>query len=154
MSLYALSEQKKLSAEIVLSSEEIDKIVQRSPSRYNNVNLDAEIPRNSNFTFEGTKPRTKEQLQMLMYTDEMDAWLAEARQEEANGQARIQAALLRESLGQPPQNDGDSRRLPDVAAVSGGSFRRSSAEEEAVQVVGEGDDALTTIHRPVLPDLN
>jgi len=35
---------------------------------------------------------------MLMYTEEMETWIAEARQEEANNQARLQAAILREAV--------------------------------------------------------
>ena len=48
------------------------------------------------FKFEGIKSRTKEQLQAMMYTDEMDQWLAEARREETHSEARLRAALLQE----------------------------------------------------------
>ncbi len=64
---------------------------------------------------------------MLMYTEEMDSWLAEACQEETNCAARVQAALLREG-------------------------QQQDRNREAVQVVAD-DGEVTTIHRTYLPDL-
>ena len=40
------------------------------------------------YKFIGHKTRTKEQLQSLMYCEEMETWLAEERLEEARTQAR------------------------------------------------------------------
>ena len=55
------------------------------------------------FKFEGIKSRTKEQLQAMMYTDEMDQWLAEARREETHSEARLRAALLQEQQQEQQQ---------------------------------------------------
>ena len=42
----------------------------------------------STYKFVGKKSRTKEQLQSKMYSDEMDTWLAEERQEAAKTQVK------------------------------------------------------------------
>ena len=44
----------------------------------------------STYKFVGKKSRTKEQLQSKMYSDEMDTWLAEERQEAAKTQVKNQ----------------------------------------------------------------
>lgn len=91
----------------------------------------------STFKFVGIKSRTKEQLQVLMYTDEMDLWIAEARRDDAQAEARIRQALIQDSAVQAPANlDPPREQIGD----------------ESVQVVEEGEE-VTTIHRSVLPDL-
>ena len=65
------------------------RVLERSNnSATSNGNNGLNVPHGAQFQFEGVKSRTKEQLQRLMYTDEMDQWLAEARREEANQEAR------------------------------------------------------------------
>ena len=39
----------------------------------------------------------------MMYTDEMDQWLAEARREETHSEARLRAALLQEQQQEQQQ---------------------------------------------------
>ena len=65
--------------------------------------------RQATFKFEGIKSRTKEQLQAMMYTDEMDQWLAEARREETHSEARLRAALLQEQQQEQQQVRGRSQ---------------------------------------------
>lgn len=78
---------------------------------------------------------------MLMYTDEMDLWIAEARREDAQAEARIRQALVQ-----------DAAQDPALGAVQ--DYGHSHREhEESVQVVEEGEE-VTTIHRNVLPDLS
>merc|ERR1711997_1014338 len=86
---------------------------------------------NGSYKFVGQKSRTREQLQSLMYCEEMEQWLAEERLEEARTQARL-ALLLR--------------------ADSHGSGDADQITTDAVQVV-EDEDEVTTIRRPVLPDV-
>ena len=91
---------------------------------------------------------------MLMYTDEMDMWIAEASQEEANNRARIRATLLQINS----QRDSRTETGSSSSATSGGSAARpGAADDEAVfQVVGDDDEGgeVTTIQRSFLPDLN
>ncbi len=86
-----------------------------------------------------------------MYAEEMDQWLAEERLEEARSQARLVAALLRDRNQSGEGDDQDlveeagpvtSEAVPDVAINTG----------ETVQVV-EDEDEVTTIRRPILPDV-
>ena len=99
----------------------------------------------SEFRFEGVRPRTKEQLQLLMYTEEMETWIAEARRDEAQGRARVQAAVLRDQMREAAEaaRASSSSRVA-TAAVAGSS--RQVVEDE------DGGEACT-IHRTVLPDL-
>lgn len=85
------------------------------------------------FKFCGEKSRTKEQLQMLMYTDEMDRWLAEAQLEETRSQARIQAAILAETSSNEYHDHGHG-------------------DNEHIQIV-QDEETITAIHRQVLPEL-
>ena len=91
----------------------------------------------------------------MMYAEEMDTWLAEERLEEARSQARLVAALLRDrhqsggsTTGADEGREGQdevrvtSEAVPDVAINTG----------ETVQVV-EDEDEVTTIRRPILPDV-
>lgn len=73
-----------------------------------------------------------------MYCEEMENWLAEERLEEARSQARLAAALLRNSQN---HHDADDQNT-DCNALDG----------SIVQVV-EDEDEVTTIRRPVLPDV-
>lgn len=132
-------EVKKLSAEIHLSGEEIGAMM----ANRGDANSNGErIRSNASFPFIGHKSRTKEQLQRLMYSEEMDTWLAEERLEEARSQARLVAALLREE-GQNPGVDRTSSA--EMAA-------ENSFSGETVQVVHD-EDEVTTIRRPILPDV-
>ncbi len=134
---------KKLSAEMTLSSEEILRIVHRTGTSLR-------VPPGSEFKFVGLRARTKEQLQLLMYTEEMETWIAEARQEDANSRARMQAALLRDRT--------NSASLTTATAGSRSSSVASTAVSvgvrDNVQVVEDEEDGeATTIRRSVLPDL-
>ena len=72
-----------------------------------------------------------------MYTDEMDLWVAEARREDAQAEARIRQALIQD---------------PALGSGQGGAVQERHQAAESVQVVQEGEE-VTTIHRSVLPDL-
>ena len=97
------------------------------------------------FKFVGRKTRTKEQLQSLMYCEEMEQWLAEERLEEARSQARLLAVLQRSSQ---PRNDDEH-----YSSRQNSNLGSDEAENgQTVQVVDD-EDELTTIRRPVLPDL-
>merc|ERR1712213_170214 len=85
-------EIKKMTAEITLNAEELFMLVQRNGSADQYPN----ISQMSSYKFIGNKTRTKEQLQSLMYSDEMETWLAEERHAEAQTQARLMAALIRD----------------------------------------------------------
>ncbi len=99
----------------------------------------------SEFRFVGVRARTKEQLQLLMYTEEMENWIAEARQEEANSRARVQAAILRDQMRSAAEAVSARSAGRTVAAADCNSCR---------QVVEDDDDGeACTIHRTVLPDL-
>merc|ERR1712018_551527 len=119
-------EIKKMTTEITLNADEIRMLVQRSGSPEQTSNIS-----NTTYKFIGHKTRTKEQLQSLMYCEEMEQWLAEERLEEARTQARL-ALLLR----------ADSHGGSDADHIT----------TDAVQVV-EDEDEVTTIRRPVLPDV-
>ena len=71
----------------------------------NTENNDYVFSSQATFKFEGIKSRTKEQLQAMMYTEEMDQWLAEARREETHSEARLRAALLQEQQQQQQQQE-------------------------------------------------
>ena len=75
-----------------------------------------------------------------MYSDEMETWLAEERHAEAQTQARLMAALIRDDDAVIRAN-GDG--VPGASNVGVG---------EIVQVVDD-EDEVTTIRRPILPDL-
>ena len=77
----------------------------------------------------------------MMYCDEIEHWIAEERLEEARSQARLMAALLRERQESTNHNSEDQ------------SQNTAENHLENVQVV-EDEDEVTTIRRPVLPDLN
>ena len=116
-----VSENKNLSTQITLTSEEVSRVLDRGGSGSSSNNLN--VPPGASFQFEGIKSRTKEQLQRLMYTDEMDQWLAEARREEANQEARRRQATavpMEEADAPTPgeaTDDGNNTirrtRLPD-----------------------------------------
>ncbi len=106
------------------------------------------------FKFVGLRPRTKEQLQLLMYTEEMENWIAEAKQEEANSRARMQAAMLRDQLR------SSSTAAAVLASSASSSVRRrrlstggSSGDNRQVVEDEETGEAGTVIHRATLPDL-
>ena len=87
---------------------------------------------------------------MLMYTDEMDMWIAEARQEEANNQARIRATLLQINS----RNDSSSSSSTSRVQVGNSSINEGEDEEAVFQVVQDDDgEEVTTIQRSVLPDI-
>jgi len=158
-------ELKKLTKEISLTSEEVEGIVQRGGLRRTTLDASFRVPPNATFKFEGIKSRTKEQLQAMMYTDEMDQWLAEARREETHSEARLRAALLQEQ--QQEQQHAQEQQLRRRSARSSNPSMRSTLSrgsepnngnglgeslDEMVEVVGEDDDDLQTIHRSRLPD--
>lgn len=88
----------------------------------------------------GHRSRSKEQLQSLMYCDEMELWLAEERMEEARSRARLVLANNNSNGGRPQQIQNQPQ--PSSCTSSG----------EIVQVV-EDEDEVTTIRRPILPDV-
>lgn len=113
----------------------------------------------TSFKFVGAKSRTKEQLQMLMYTDEMDLWIAEARRDEAQGQARIQAAILQDQMNSQQQQQHyysshpgqQSQQQQQQGGATGGG--PGDGGDEMVDVMDDADDDdVTTIHRRRLPD--
>ena len=98
----------------------------------------------TSYKFIGNKTRTKEQLQSLMYSDEMETWLAEERHAEAQTQARLMAALIRD--------DGNGQNAVILANGDGVPGASNVGVGEIVQVVDD-EDEVTTIRRPILPDL-
>ena len=54
--------------------------------------------------FVGTKKRTKEELQKMMYKDETVEWLAEAKREEDLRALEFQQAILTDSTGSPDES--------------------------------------------------
>ena len=98
----------------------------------------------TSYKFIGNKTRTKEQLQSLMYSDEMETWLAEERHAEAQTQARLMAALIRD--------DGNGQNAVIRANGDGVPGASNVGVGEIVQVVDD-EDEVTTIRRPILPDL-
>jgi len=133
-------EIKKMTAEITLNAEELLMLVQRNGSADQYPN----ISQMTSYKFIGNKTRTKEQLQSLMYSDEMETWLAEERHAEAQTQARLMAALIRdEGSGQNAVIRAHGDGVPGASNVGVG---------EIVQVVDD-EDEVTTIRRPILPDL-
>ena len=53
----------------------------------------------------------------MMYTDEMDQWLAEARREETHSEARLRAALLQEQQQQQQQQQQHQVRFLSLAPL-------------------------------------
>ena len=91
-----------------------------------------------------------------MYSEEMDQWLAEARLEETRSEARLRAALIRDLDTTGSSIEGP---LDDSVPEVGVRQRARSIHDdpapingEIVQVV-EDEDEVTTIRRPVLPDI-
>merc|ERR1712223_143905 len=138
----------QLSIELTLGPEEVQMLVQRrnaiahlsSANNNNQQQLENGVRPNSTYKFVGRKSRTKEQLQTKMYFDEMETWLAEERLEESKTQARARMAEARRY--DQAQNDGDDLSENSV----------NTTISQIVQVVDD-EDEVTTIRRPVLPDL-
>eukprot|EP00095_Tigriopus_kingsejongensis_P005462 maker-scaffold865_size87005-snap-gene-0.16 protein:Tk05462 transcript:maker-scaffold865_size87005-snap-gene-0.16-mRNA-1 annotation:"two pore channel 1" len=120
-------EKKTLRVEVLLTSEEIRRIAIARGAEIQ----DLAIPPNSSFKFTGEKSRNKEQLQRLMYSDEMDQWLADAQRDESQSRGRLEAAILAESAANNYHAHGDN---------------------EHIQIV-QDEGSITTIHRHVLPDV-
>jgi len=138
-------EIKKMTAEITLNADEIRMLVQRSGSPDHQT---SNISNQSNYKFIGNKRRTKEQLQSLMYFEEMDTWLAQEKLAEAHTQARLMAALISHDASEERPNLEQN----GVMASSGNLGGRLNYGEN-VLVVEDEDDEVTTIRRPTLPDL-
>lgn len=77
-----------------------------------------------------------------MYCEEMDGWLAEERLEEARSQARLALINRQNGLNEPGISQADAHHHAAINSSLG----------EMVQVV-EDEDEVTTIRRPVLPDV-
>ena len=142
-------EKKKFSTEVILSGAEIQNMLMHSNTVEDTSSISA-IQISSNYRFVGYKSRTKEQLQLLMYHEEIDQWLAEASRDEAKNRALLAAAILKE------------RQRQDSGSSNSGGYgqqRRHEREGNVAQVGGvivqivEDEDEVTTIHREVLPDL-
>lgn len=88
---------------------------------------------------------------MLMYNDELDLWLAEARQEEAKAQARLAALGLSGEPSIVSDLGPESETNNSTIEISLGPEETVCAEEEDI-IVRDGGE-VTTIHRPVLPDI-
>jgi len=134
----------QLTIELTLGPEEVQMLVQMrnaiahlSSPNNNQQQLENGVRPNSTYKFVGRKSRTKEQLQTKMYFDEMETWLAEERLEETKALAQLAEARRREQ----DLLNGDDQ--------SGNSVNVS----QIVQVVDDGGE-VTTIQRPVLPDLS
>ena len=147
-------EIKKFSTEIFLSGEEIQNMIMHSTvTTEGTSSMISAIQLGSSYRFVGYKTRTKEQLQLLMYHEEIDQWLAEASRDEARNEALLQAAILKEKQRQEAE-----MRSEESSPVSG-YWRRSGRQSNAGQIGGvivqviEDEDEVTTIHRQVLPDL-
>ena len=142
-------EKKKFSTEVILSGGEIQNMIMHSntvedPSTISAIHIGA------NYRFIGCKSRTKEQLQLLMYNEEIDMWLAEASRDEAKNKALLAAAILKERQRQDSENPG-----VDSYGYQGRQEREGSIGHVGgviLQVV-EDEDEVTTIHREVLPDI-
>ena len=104
----------------------------------------------ANYRFIGCKSRTKEQLQLLMYNEEIDMWLAEASRDEAKNKALLAAAILKERQRQDSENPGMESYAYHGRQERDGSIAHVGGV--VLQVV-EDEDEITTIHREVLPDL-
>jgi len=135
----------QLSIELTLGPEEVQMLVQRrnaiahlsSANNNNQQQLENGVRPNSTYKFVGRKSRTKEQLQTKMYFDEMETWLAEERLEETKALAELAEARRREqSLRNMDDHPGNTVNVSQI-----------------VQVVDDGGE-VTTIQRPVLPDLS
>lgn len=150
-------EINRLTIELTLGSEEVQMLVQKrnaianlsSPNNNNQQQLENGAVRpNSTYKFVGKKSRTKEQLQSKMYSDEMDTWLAEERQEAAKTQAlaRLAEARRHEQAQLDGDLDGDNQSENSVNTAV------TSVSNLAIQVVDD-EDEVTTIRRPRLPDI-
>jgi len=141
---FLLIEIKKLTTEISLTSEELQMLLHKYVSNTNGntsslhqqQRMENGLRPNSTYNFVGTKSRTKSQLQSLMYCEEMEHWLAEERLEEARSQARLVAALLHQDREQEQSTTHDA----------------GDTIGQTVQVVDD-EDEVTTIRRPILPDI-
>ena len=81
-----------------------------------------------------------------MYAEEMEQWIAEAKREEANSEARIAAALMQDAAEVIPGHGRGHGR--------GQGHHLEDGPEETISVlVGEGGEGMTVVHRNVLPDL-
>jgi hypothetical protein len=97
----------------------------------------------------------------MMYTDEMDQWLAEAKREETQSQARIRVALYHEQHSASSSSPGVENMTratsasADNSSSSAASIRSSAenANRNLVDVVNDDEDDPQTIHRTRLPDL-
>ena len=142
-------EKKKFSIEVILTGAEIQNMIMHSSTLEDPTTV-AAIQIGSNYKFIGCKSRTKEQLQLLMYTDEIDMWLAEASRDEAKNKALLAAAILKERQRQDSEHPG-----MDDERYHGRQEREGSIAHVGgviLQVI-EDEDEVTTIHREVLPDL-
>ncbi len=89
-----------------------------------------------------------------MYPEGMENWIAEGKQEESNGRARMQAAMVRDQLR------SSSTAAAGLASSASSSVRRrrlstggSSGDNRQVVEDEETGEAGTVIHRATLPDL-
>jgi len=142
-------EKKKLTHEVLLSGAEIQNMIMHS-STVEDPSTVSQIKIGMNYEFIGYKSRTKEQLQLMMYNDEIDMWQAEASRDEAKNKALLAAAIIKERQRQDSENPN-----ADVNRHSAGRQRAGSVAHVGgvvLQVV-EDEDEITTIHREVLPDL-
>ena len=142
-------EKKKLTHEVLLSGAEIQNMIMHS-STVEDPSTVSQIKIGMNYKFIGYKSRTKEQLQLMMYNDEIDMWQAEASRDEAKNKALLAAAIIKERQRQDSENPN-----ADINRHSAGRQRSSSVAHVGgvvLQVV-EDEDEITTIHREVLPDL-
>ena len=142
-------EKKKFSIDVLLTGAEIQNMIMHSSTLEDPTTV-AAIQIGANYKFIGCKSRTKEQLQLLMYTDEIDMWLAEASRDEAKNKALLAAAILKERQRQDSEHPG-----MDEVRYNGRQEREGSIAHVGgviLQVV-EDEDEVTTIHREVLPDL-
>ena len=143
-------EQKKFSIDVILSGAEIQNMIMHSNNMIEDPSTISSIQIGVNYKFIGRKSRTKEQLQLLMYNEEIDMWLAEASRDEAKNKALLAAAILKERQRQDSETPGMEIY---------GQYTRQERNSSVGQVGGvilqvvEDEDEVTTIHREVLPDL-
>ena len=143
-------EQKKFSIDVILSGAEIQNMIMHSNNMIEDPSTISSIQIGVNYKFIGRKSRTKEQLQLLMYNEEIDMWLAEASRDEAKNKALLAAAILKERQCQDSETPGMEIY---------GQYTRQERNSSVGQVGGvilqvvEDEDEVTTIHREVLPDL-
>ena len=92
------------------------------------------------FTFVGNKSRTKEQLQTLMYTEEMDLWIAETLME----QSRLQS----EDVLRRQNQQLDHQNQPNQFENQQYDQHEHLAEDSSINVNGS-----EILQRNVLPDI-